>query len=176
MHNIRRRRMGSAMADTPAVLWVLFVLILFPLIDLAAVGMRYTFMLTSSREAAMAASRAKTFFADTSASDRSARNIANQVARATASRFNGLTISAVNTSILETNLSTNSVNRYQTPLAAPADVDDYLYAYETTVVGTVEPLVRYRGPVFGNIPGLTGPINVSITSQKMCENTQGLTQ
>jgi len=171
-----RRSLGSTIADLPAVLWVMFVLILYPLLDLAAVAMRYTFMLTTSREAVMSASRAKTFYADASASDQSARNWANSTAAATASKFTGVKINSVTTNLLVTNLATNTVQRYSTPLPTPADTSDALYTYEVTVIGTVMPLVAYKGPLWANVPGLTGPMFVSITSEKMCENTQGLNQ
>jgi hypothetical protein len=177
MNFTRRKSNGNAIADMPAVLWVLFVLILFPLINLATVGLRYTFMLTTSREAAMSASRASTFYADASASDKSARNSAVAMANSTAGRFNGLVVTNTTTNLLVTDLSTNNVTRYSTPIPASSiDTVNNLYSYEVTVTGTVMPLVRYRGPVFGNISGLTGPMNVAITSQKMCENTQGLSQ
>lgn len=177
MRSMRRNSRGNAIADMPAVLWVLFVLILYPLIDLATVGMRYTFMLTASREAAMAASRAKTYFADASGTDKSARNAAAAAAAETAQRFTGLNITNTTTSILVTDLATNSVTRFNAPIPISSiDTANNLYAYEVTVTGQVRPLLVFNGPVFGNIPGLTGPMNVAITSQKMCENTQGLSQ
>jgi hypothetical protein len=177
MKATRRKSTGNAIADMPGVLWVLFVLVLYPLIDLATVGLRYTFMLTTSREAAMSASRASTFFADASASSKSARNSASAMANSTSARFNGLKVTGTTTNLLVTNLNTNTVTRYTTPIPANSiDTVDNLYSYEVTVNGTVMPLVCYVGPVFGNIPGLTGPMTVAITSQKMCENTQGLNQ
>lgn len=177
MRSNRRNRAGNAIADMPAVLWVLFVLILYPLLDLATVGMRYTFFLTTSREAAMAASRAKTFFADLSGTDKSARNAASSTANVTASRFSGLTVTSTTTSLLVTNLATNAVTRYTTPIATTSiDTASNLYSYEVTVAGMVAPLITFNIPVISNIPGLTAPMNVSITSQKMCENTQGLNQ
>jgi hypothetical protein len=93
-----------------------------------------------------------------------------------ASRFTGITLTSVTTNLLVTDLSTNAVTRHATPLATQPDIDNNLYAYEVTVKGDVWPLLPFKGPIFGGIPGLTGPMSVSITSQKMCENTQGLTQ
>lgn len=171
-----RRKSGASIADLPAVMWLLFVVILYPLIDLATVGMRYTFMVTTSREAAMAASRGKTFFADSSASDLSAVHLASAMAANAASRFTGITLTSVSTDLVVTNLNTNAVTRQTTPLATQPDIDNFLYAYEVTVTGNVWPLLPFKGPVFSNIPGLTGPMTVSITTQKMCENTQGLNQ
>lgn len=171
-----RRKKGSSVAELPGVLWFLFVIILYPLIDLATVGMRYTFMLSTSREASMAASRAKTFYADTSSTERSAINSANSMANNAAARFTGISLTSVTTQLVVTNLATNAVTRYSTPLTTQPDIDNYLYSYEVTVRGNVWPLVPFKGPIFGGIPGLTGPMTVAITSQKMCENTQGLNQ
>lgn len=171
----RRKQTGSFVAELPAVLWLLFVLVTFPLVDLATVSMRYTFMLTTSRDAVSAASRAKTFHEDASATDLSARNAAREIATATAASFNGISISNVHTRIIATNLATNAIEYHDTPLTEPADSTNYLYAFETTVTGQLMPLIIMSTP-FGDIPGLTAPMNISISSQKLCENTQGLNQ
>ncbi len=169
-----RKSNGSSVAEMPAVLWVLFVLLTFPLVDLAAVTMRYTFLLTTSREAVMVASRAKTFYADSSVLDPSARNLASATAYYSASRFTGITVTSVQTRIVATDLNTNSISYYDTPLTLPADSATSLYSFETTVTGSIQPLLPFRGPAYTNVPGLTGPMTVAISSQKMCENIQGL--
>jgi hypothetical protein len=174
--NRQRSNKGSFIAETPTILWVLFVLVVFPLVDMATVALRYTFVLTASREAAMAASRAKTYMANSTMSDLSAANAAAAAAYNAGSSFSGITITDVDTRILATNLATQSTTRRETVLTAPADTDNFLYAYETTVTADVQPLVTLGTNVFGRVPGLTAPITVAVTSQKICENTQGLNQ
>jgi Flp pilus assembly protein TadG len=168
---MRHRKSGSFIAETPAILWVLFILVVFPMVDAATVALRYTFVLTASREAAMAASRAKTYMVNSSLSDLSASNAASATAYNVGSQFTGIKVTDVDTRIVSTNLSTQATTRQETVLTTPADTDNNLYSYETTITADVQPLVTLGSNVFGHLPGLTAPINVKVTSRKICENT-----
>lgn len=172
----KRNCRGSVIAETPGALWLLFVLFLVPFIDLATVMLRYTFVVSASRDAAHAASKAKTFSANLSTTDLSARNAADTTGRQTAAAFSEITVSSVTTAIVSTDLSTQVVTRRSTPLTAPADTSLYLYEYETTVSGQINPLITFTVGPFPSIPGLSAPVAVAVTSREFVENPQGLNQ
>ncbi len=167
---------GSFIVDLPSTLWVLLILITFPLLDLATVSLRYTFLVASARDAAHEAARAKSFLSNSSSSDLSSTNMAVQQANQTAAGFSGIQINNVNTSIVISNLATGTVSKQSTPLTQAPDTSQNLYLIEVVVAGQANPLIQYSGVFFGNIPGLTQPMNVTVASQEMCENPQGLTQ
>ncbi len=172
----KRRCRGSSIVELPVALWVLFVLFTVPFIDLATVLIRYTFMVSASRDAAHAAGKAKSYLSNLTATDLSAANLADSAARTTAAAFSEITVTNVTTRILSTDLTTQAVTSRTTPLPAPADTSLALYEYETTVSGQVNPLITFNAGPFPGIPGLSSPVSVSVTSREFVENPQGLNQ
>ena len=172
-------RSGRAqlIAELPLVLWVMFIVLMIPLIDLATFTIRYTFLLAASRDAAMSASLARTFGTNPSSTELSAKNAATAAAQTEASAWSEVTVTSVTTNIVITKLSTGIVTRQSTPLSTPADTVNNAYQIETIVNGTTNPILRFSSSSFwGNIPGLTAPVPVSITSRAYFENPQGLNQ
>lgn len=172
----KRNCYGSLLVETPTVLWILFVLLTIPMVDLATVMIRYTFMVSASRDAAHAAGRAKSFMSDLTATDPSAMSIANSAARATAGCFSEISVSDVTTRLLITDLDTRAVTVRTTPLTTPADTTEYLYEFETSVAGEINPLVPFLAGPLPGIPGLSAAVPVTVTSRSFCENSQGLMQ
>lgn len=175
-HTRRRRAGGSVIADTPLALWVLFVLFTIPFLDLASVCLRYTFFVTASRDAAHEAARAKSFFVDLSADQRSSVSMAQETAENVARSFSEINVTAVNTRLLITNIASGAVTIRTTPLPAPADTSSNLYEIETIVSGNINPLVTFNAGPMPGIPGLSAPVPVTVSSRELCENPQGLTQ
>ena len=171
-----RRTARGALADLGPTLWVLFLLLTFPLLDLACVAIRYTFAMSASRDAAQAASTAKTFFSNLSSSELSAVNAADSQATTDAAAFTGVQLVSVNTNLVITNLNTSIVTRQTTPLTSPADTSNYLYQIEVVVTAKVYPLLTYQDKMFGTIPGLTGPAQFVVASTQMTENPSGMNQ
>ena len=161
--------------DLPWTLCVLFVFLCFPLLTLGAVTIRYGFLLAASRDAAHMAAAARTFQTNSSTSDLSACNVASGQASLTAGKFTGVTVSNVSTNIVTIALSNNSVSKRTTPLTSPADTTNNIYGIEVSVTGTIAPLIA-GNPNFPRVPGLSGPMTVTISSQEICENPQGLNQ
>jgi Flp pilus assembly protein TadG len=170
-----RNASGQAMLDLPWTLCVLFIFLCFPLLTLGAETIRYGFLLAASRDAAHMAAAARTFQTNSSSSDLSACNVASGQAALTASKFTNVTVNSVTTNIVIIALSNNAVTRRSTPLSAPADTTNNLYGIEVVVNGTIAPLIA-GNPNFPRIPGLSGPITLSVTSQEISENPQGLNQ
>ena len=168
-----RSRRGALTAELPGTLWVLFFLLTFPLLNLATVTLRYTFLVATARDAATAAAKAKTFSVDLSGSEPSSVNVAPMQANETARKFTGISLVGVQTNLMITNLTTQATTKQATRLTAPADTTTNLYGIEVVVTGDVQPFLPYT-PVLGNIPGLTGPMRVNVASTEMAENPQGL--
>lgn len=169
-----RNNHGSYIAEAPIALWLLLVVFMFPFVDLAAATIRYTFIVMASRDAAHAASRAKSYLSDTSGSELSAVNLARNQAIATASGFSEITVNSVTTRILITDLGSKLVTSQTAPLATPADTSNNLYQIETVVSGQINPLLTFDAGILPDIPGLSAPIPVSVASREICENPQGL--
>ena len=172
----RRKSYGSLIAEYAPALWLLLVMFMIPFLNLTTIVLRYTFLVSTSRDAAFAAARAKSFITDASTTQLSAVHLAQNQATTTAAAFTGITLTSVTTSILITRLTTGVVTRQTTVLTTPADTSNYLYQIETRVNGQVKPLITFSLPFFGTVPGLTGPMIVFVTSREYCEYPQGLTQ
>lgn len=148
----------------------------FPMLNLATVGLRSTFFLCASREAAHIAAHSKTFQNSISSSEPSAQVAAQNTAQTIQNGFSGISLSSVQTSIVAVNINTQQVTDYTAPLSSPPDTNTNVYNIKVKVTGTVKPLIQYNGTLFGSVPGLTAPMSLSAQSQEFCENPQGLTQ
>lgn len=167
---------AQAIAELPVVLWLLFLLLTIPLVDLTAFSLRYNYLLVISRDAAQAACRAKTFQTDVSSQELSAGNTANAAAIAAAAAFPDVTVNSVNTRIVITNISSGVTTRQSVKLAQPADVSANVYQIETVINGQTNPLLVVPQGYWSFIPGLTAPISVSVASRAYAEYPQGLNQ
>lgn len=172
LNGIRRQR-GVAIAELPAALWLFLVCMLFPIIMLGTVSLRTSFLGLVAKEAAHAASRAKTFELTTK-TDKSAKDLAQAAAENAALQFSGLIISNVDTGIIITSLDNQKTTRQTKKLDIPANTGQNLYSIEVIVSGAVEPLLQFNTEMFGKIPGLTTPIIISTAAREMFENPQGL--
>ena len=170
-----RTQTGSLVEVAP-VLWFLLLMLTFPLLNLATVGLRYTFLLGASRDAVQAASVAKTFLVDLDSSNPSAVDAAQAIATQECADFKGIHLTNVTTNLVITNLNTNAVTIQSTPLSGPADTANFFYQVQVITTAKVDPFLTYRGAIFGNIPALTGPATFSLASQQMCENPTNMNQ
>ncbi len=171
----KRNRKAYSIAELPVALWLTFIGLFFPLVCLITCTIRYAFLMTAAHEAAYQAAISKTYSTDISASDLSAVNSATTTANSVASDFTGITIQSVSTVILQSDTQTNTVQTYVSKLPSPADTTRYVYMLQTTVVGSILPLVSGQSQsMFGTVPGLTAPMVVQATSRKVAENPQGL--
>lgn len=171
----RMRQKGHTLAETPAAIWLTFTCLFFPLFCLTTCLLRYSFLLTAAHEAAYEAAISKTFSTDVSTTDLCAVKTANNIATNVAQSFSGVTVSNVSTRIVQSDSQTNNIHVYTTKLPTPANTSRYVYLLETTVVGSIKPIIEgHSDGLFGTIPGLTAPMAVQATSRKVAENPQGL--
>lgn len=165
------------MADAPLALWVVFICLTIPLIDLATVSLRSTLLVMVSREAANAAARCKTFKTSLGPDEPSSCDAASNRAYEIASKFSEIRVSDVKTYIVVTNIDSGSSTRQSSRLSQPADTAENLYLVEVEVSGQTSPLIPFSGGgLFGNVPGLTAPVSLTVASRQYHEYPQGLNQ
>lgn len=168
-----RRKSGHFIAEVPVVLWFAIFLMFFPLLDLMAITIRTSYLFMAANNAAKAASRARSFSTSINGYP-TANALANSAAQATVASFGGVQIPSVETTIVVTNVSSKAVTRSTSPLTTPADSIANTYQIEVKLNGVIQPLIPYNASLFGNIPGLTAPINLTVTDTHYAENPQGL--
>ncbi len=165
------------MAEVPLALYILIFFVAIPMLNLATIAVRATFLYLTAHVAAVEAARTKNF--ETNSSDQlSAKNLAYQQALTTSALFNGITLDSVAASILITDINSMVQTRTASKLPAPADVSRYAYQIEVRVNGTVQPIIKFNAPSvnFLNVPGLTAPLSLTFADRQMCENPQGLSK
>lgn len=172
----RRHGSGAFVAELPLVLWVLFLLLTVPLLNLATVGLRYGFFMNAAREAVHEASRAKSFQVDISPVEKSAVHRAQDEAITATGMFSEIRLDSVTTNIVITDLTTKAVTRRNLPLSQPANTSLYLYQIESVLGGRVSPLITFNSGVLGHIPGFTEDVPVSVVAREFCEYPEGLTR
>lgn len=143
------------------------------MIDLATIGLRASTLFSAAREAARVAGRSKTFLVDGS-DGLSAVNAAKQKATSMAGYYVQITPSNVRVSIIGSPIRGGATINQTTPLASSST--DYVYQIEVSVTGNVEPLATLSPNLFGNVPGLTGPMTFTARSSEFAEYPTGLTQ
>jgi hypothetical protein len=187
-----RRKTGALSAEFACTLYVLFFLILFPMLNYATLGIRAFFLWFAANQAVMAASKAKTYLR-TVYVPISPPNTAFYGAFATAqsraaqikAAFSGISWTTTNSNpnveiILEpinpaSGLSTQTYsygnNTAPLGLGNAPDPSQYVVSCRVVIQGYIAPLIAV--PWF-NVPGLSGPVAVTVASQAQYENVAGL--
>jgi Flp pilus assembly protein TadG len=169
----QRSKRGNLIVETPLALFVFLFLFCFPLLDLATVTLRTTFLYAAAHNAAWESARAHTYLNSLDGQP-SAVQLASSSAFRTAAAFGGIQVNSVKTNIVATNINSLNQTKQTNPLALPADQSLNSYQVEVSVNGAVNPLIIYNAGGFTNIPGLTQPMILTFTDRQYCENPQGL--
>lgn len=169
-----RNNKGSFIAETPVALWLLLFFLTIPFLDMATVLLRYTFFVMAARDGVHEAARSKTFATNSSASQLSAINTASTQVNRTAQSFSEISISRVDTRIVETDITRQTVTIHTNRLVNPADTSAYLYELETIVTGSINPLLTFNPGFLPQIPGITTAVPVVVSAREYCEYPQGL--
>lgn len=168
------------MIEMPVAIFILLIAVAFPLWDLATLGIGTSAVHSACRVAAVAAAKEPGFNNDVTVNGQTYLSViktAKQVA-------SGLSTSGV--SMPESNIT---VSAWQIPLAldpnsgaaqppqpfaAPVDLAKYIYQIKVNVTGSVQPLITLDKKLFGDVPGLTGPLVVNAQSMAIYETPKGL--
>lgn len=173
----KRGGQGSSIAELPAALFLLILVLVLPLADLGTIALRSATVFSAARNAAHQAGRSKSFLKNGGSGELSAKNAALAWVKETCkASLAGTEIEAddVRLSIIGTPLTPEyPVLRTSEPLLE-SQPEHYLYQIEVTVRGKVEPLVLLSSGLFGEVPGLTCPMVVSASFREYCEHPSGL--
>jgi len=183
-----RKSKGAMAAEYVATMYVLFLFIFFPVLNLGTCGLRAFFLWFACNQATMLAAKAKTFNTLVYVPDPGGTPYpgAYDTARARAAQIRGM--------FPGVNWTTNATNPEVDILLSPIpgsgagaaakivgptplglgnipDVNQYVASIRVTILGQVDPLIPV--PWF-NIQGLTSPMFLTVTSQAEFENPPGL--
>ncbi|MBX9722196.1 MAG: hypothetical protein K2X81_12425 [Candidatus Obscuribacterales bacterium] len=187
---LRASKRGATLVETPVALTIFFFFLLFPLIDLSTIALRCASAYSSATNAAHRAALAPSFLNNTTVADSSgastvklsAVNSAVLAARETKSA--GL----AGTDFDDSDVSVKIVGVPLKPSSGIAPVlgnnrqplteinPDYVYQIEVSIATKIQPLFLLSPQIFGEVPGLTVPLPLNVTSQQVCEDTSGLTR
>lgn len=169
----RRSRSGSIAAEYVAALVFLFLVLVFPLINIATVAYRYNLMVAAVHAAAHAGAVAPKFVSGTD----SATAVIPAIINNYLGSARGITIQGIRFRINETPVITSTVTNHNfgAQLTAPATIES-LYSVEVVVTASVSPLVPLSTGFIPAIPGFTAPAAYTVASQELVETTSGLNQ
>lgn len=166
-HTCHRGR-GYSLAEMPAGLILLFIGLFIPFVIMISITYRVSILWFATRDSCIKAAKAATFTdAQSRALSNFARNIAGfpYISGTPTVEIMSKPVAGGPPVFSSTKLAVGSVN-----------TSDNLYFIRETVNGTISPLVT-MGSYFGTqIPGLTGPLNVTTRCEGYVENPNGLTE
>jgi DNA-binding beta-propeller fold protein YncE len=159
--------------EVPFVLWIFFFVLFFPMVNLATMFLRLTFLYGATHNACISAARARTFLTQIN-SDPAAVTLAQDGANGYVAAFTGIHVLTIDTVIVITNITTQAQTISTTPLTTPPDIGNFTYQVQVTVNGATDPL--FLCPTFFFIPiaGLNQPMFLTISDRQYFENPQGL--
>lgn len=168
--NARNER--GSIAEIPVVLWVMICLLVFPLLDMCAVGLRTAEVGMAAQRACMMAARANSFETAINGGVPAVDVAKGEVANL-AKSYGGVRITNVSTMILATKADTKVVQTYTGPLPKPANTADYIYQIRVAVSAEVDPLVQIPYLPL-KVSGLNEPMKINCMDQQYAECPQGL--
>lgn len=163
---------GYSLLELPMMMWVVFLVILMPMVALATMTLKATLMNAAVQDGVNVAAKAKTFQSGT-ADKPAATTLADGAIRNVASKFAGLSVQSITTDIVVTPVAGGAVTR-SGKLTIPADTSRFIYQVETVAKAKIDPLLPLNPAMVGNIPGLSAPMFISYAARQMAENPQGL--
>jgi len=171
-HRKQRQTTGlTFLAELPFVLWVFFFVLFFPMINLATMFIRITFLYGACHNACIGAARGRTFQTSING-DPTAISLAQDGANSVLAEFTGVHMQTLDTSIVITDINTQKQTFSSVPLTTPPDVTNNTYQIQCTLNGATDPL--FQVPSFIPISGLNQPMFLTITDRQYFENPQGL--
>lgn len=176
--NGKYRSRGST-SEFGAVLIVFFLLILFPLMDLVALGVGAATLQLAAHESASHAAVCEKY----SDALYAAANRCFSLARSNLGKFakmapvGGISQTGVHLFIVRTDYSTNQVQYCgpDSPAIPPVDTTGYVYEYMAILRYSVGPFVNLSFvPFLAEVPGLGKAAQLTFTSHSAVENPLGL--
>jgi hypothetical protein len=179
---------GNTIVEFGPALYIVLVIITFPMIALGSAGVRYGLLANAANMACQQASKARTFKTDIPAgagspAHLSALHTAQQVAAYACSNIGGGTVNLTSTSVyvkiqpLSALTATPAQPAANTPLTANL-LNPTLYSYtcEVVLVGSIAPVLPVGWKAFSgfSVPLLNAPLQTSARADYMFENNLNL--
>ncbi len=176
---------GAVTEEAVAALYVLFLFLFFPLMDLAAMGLRSFFLWFACEQGAMAGAKGSIWTTTSAASSGNmytnnyytsiqtqAINTANSVVK----MFSGITVTSgpTLTVIAQPIPNTNAPTMNFTPSTSTfLDKSLYVPILQVTMTGTIQPFISIPFiPI--SVPGLNAPLTMTVYSEQQIENPTAL--
>ncbi len=179
-HRLKR---AQSIAEFGPALWLMFIGILFPMLSLGTVVIRYSIFHTTAYMALRNAVQSRTFLNNTNNGSGvtilSALNAARQTANNFQHGFTGINFNAYSNNlqlyiVMVTQSSPGVYNETIYAANAPLTVasnQQAIYNLKIVLNGTINPIVQLPNNLFGNIPGLTAPLPLVATNQMIFDNS-----
>ncbi len=165
------RRRGS-IAEIPLVIFALFLVFAFPMINLGTTALRHALFLTACRQGAFVAASAYTFGNGT-AEKPAAIDCGPAKVNSVVQKFSGITVKDVDVSIISVDLQNGTIKKFAGKLSEPADTGTYLYFIELTATADIYPITEVKLP-FLNVAGLSRKWTSTVSVREFVESPQGL--
>ena len=188
-----RRPKGALQAEWAMTMYVLFLFFMFPMLDFAMLGVRAFFLWFACNQAVMVGCKAHTLVNPVTIGTQnyqgaltlSTNRAANVAAAFPGTSWNNAQYPQMFITFAPLNTGTDSPIHY--PASAPGytasqatspipnipDMNKYVAEYKCVIVGQVKPFITI--PLIGTVPGLSGPVDLTVQSQAQFENPPGLT-
>lgn len=173
------RRRGASISEFPVVLFILFLIILFPLINMLGICMSGVSAYLITMQTAQAAAHANTFNEGLTAAVQTAQSMATtSIAKfAKLSPIGGASNSGITLYVEAINTSTSQIKLYgpDTPVTPPIDTVNCIYEIESIGTFQAKPFLAMAGmPFVGNVPGIGQPFPFCFRCKRAVENAPGL--
>ena len=167
----RRSQSGSLLAELPLVIWLIFFVFLFPLINLTTLGLRLCFLYAAAHNACISSARAQTYSAPQGTRP-SAVQLAQTGANLVLNSFSGIHQTSLTTKIITTDVNTQAQTIVSGPLTNAPDTSNYTYQIQITFTGTADPFIPINLPT--KIAGVNQPLTVTFSDAQFYENPAAL--
>jgi hypothetical protein len=152
-----RSRRANFVVELPLVLWVAFVLLLFPMISLVSMSYRAIIVFFATRDAAYQAAKARTYT--------QAVTVANTAVNNALQNNPGISVSSKSTKIVTKAIS-GGIPTYSSSTLTTVDTTSNLYFLQETVQATVNATFP--------VPLAPSSYPISFSYEVYAENPQGL--
>ena len=167
------------MSEFAAALFVFFLIILFPLINLIGVATGIGTQYLMTQQSASSAANSGTYGeAITAMRDRSKEFMNTGFAKfAKLNPVGGFANSGADLYVIETDIGTGQSTTYgpNSSVTGTVDADNKVYEYQVRSTFNVGPFMNLSAlPFIGNVEGLGKPITFNITNEKLVEHIGGI--
>jgi hypothetical protein len=168
---------GAIIEENVAALYLLFIFLFFPMLDLASMGLRAFFLWFACEQAAMAGSKGTIWSTNNYANNyyTSIQTQTTSTANSVVNIFTGIQVTSgpTLTVIAQAIPNSGATTTVWTPSTSTfLDKSLYIPILQVSMTGTVQPFIII--PFIPNVPGLNTPFTMTVCSQQQIENPTAL--